>query len=173
MRVSADVKIRGVIVGEVGSIRSLGDHASLELALQPDKISAIPANVSARLLPKALFGERYVALQIPDKPTHGHLAAGDVIGDRNSTAIELEKVLGDVMPLLQAVQPQKLSSTLTAVSTALQGRGAQLGQTLMGLSDYGRAEFFAARSRCRHHRPRQRLGSLRQSRTGFAAGPRR
>jgi virulence factor Mce-like protein len=137
MRAGADVKIRGMIVGEVRSIRSLGDHASLDLALRPDQVSAIPANVSARLLPKTLFGERYVALQIPDKPAPGHIAAGDVIGqDRSSTAIELEKVLGDVLPLLQAVQPQKLSSTLTAVSTALQGRGAQLGQTLAGLSDY-------------------------------------
>ena len=137
MRAGADVKIRGMVVGEVRSIDVVGDHAALELALQPDKIAVIPVNVSARLLPKTLFGERYVALQIPEKPAPGHIAAGDVIGqDRSSTAIELEKVLGDVMPLLQAVQPQKLSSTLTAVATALDGRGTQLGQTLARLSDY-------------------------------------
>jgi len=137
MRAGADVKIRGMVVGEVRSIDVVGDHAALELALQPDKIAVIPVNVSARLLPKTLFGERYVALQIPERPAPGHIAAGDVIGqDRSSTAIELEKVLGDVMPLLQAVQPQKLSSTLTAVATALDGRGTQLGQTLARLSDY-------------------------------------
>jgi virulence factor Mce-like protein len=137
MRAGADVKIRGMVVGEVRSIDVVGDHAALELALQPDKIAVIPVNVSARLLPKTLFGERYVALQIPEKPAPGHIAAGDVIGqDRSSTAIELEKVLGDVMPLLQAVQPQKLSSTLSAVATALDGRGTQLGQTLARLSDY-------------------------------------
>jgi phospholipid/cholesterol/gamma-HCH transport system substrate-binding protein len=137
MRVGADVKIRGVVVGEVKSIALAGDHAALELALQPDKVGVIPANVTARLLPKTLFGERYVALQVPEKPAPRHIGAGDVIGqDRSSTAIELEKVLGDVMPLLQAVQPQKLSSTLTAVATALDGRGAQLGQTLARLSDY-------------------------------------
>jgi hypothetical protein len=34
------------------------------------------------------------------------------------------------------VQPEKLSSTLTAVSTALEGRGKQLGQTLVQLGDY-------------------------------------
>jgi phospholipid/cholesterol/gamma-HCH transport system substrate-binding protein len=137
MRVGADVKIRGMVVGEVRSIGITGDHTALELALEPDKVAVIPENVSARLLPKTLFGERYVALQIPEKPSTRHIDAGDVIGqDRSSTAIELEKVLGDVMPLLQAVQPQKLSSTLTAVATALDGRGAQLGETLARLSDY-------------------------------------
>ncbi|WP_158882612.1 MCE family protein [Amycolatopsis anabasis] len=137
LREGADVKIRGMIVGEVRGIEARGDHAALELALQPDKLGVIPANVSARLLPKTLFGERYVALQIPRDPAPAHLAAGDVIGqDRSSTAIELEKVLGDVMPLLQAVQPEKLSSTLTAVSTAIEGRGEQLGKTLAQLGDY-------------------------------------
>lgn len=137
MRAGADVKIRGMVVGEVRDIRAFGDHAELDLAMQPDKLGVIPANVSARLLPKTLFGERYVALQPPSAPVPGRLAGGGVIPqDRSSSAIELEKVLGDVMPLLQAVQPEKLSSTLTAVSTALEGRGTQLGKTLAQVSDY-------------------------------------
>jgi phospholipid/cholesterol/gamma-HCH transport system substrate-binding protein len=133
----SDVKIRGVVVGEVSSVASKGDHASLELALNPGSLDQIPSNVTARLLPKTLFGERYVALQIPATPSPRHLAAGDVIPqDRSSAAIEVEKVLDDVMPLLQSVQPQKLSATLSAVSTALDGRGEQLGQTLVQVSDY-------------------------------------
>lgn len=136
LRVGGDVKVRGMLVGEVRSVTAKGDHAELELALQPDKTAVIPANVSARLLPKTLFGERYVALQLPGKPER-HIAAGDVIPqDRSSTAIELQKVLDDVMPLLQSIQPEKLASTLTAVSTALDGRGKQLGETLVQLSDY-------------------------------------
>ncbi|MFI5586999.1 MCE family protein [Amycolatopsis sp. NPDC051758] len=136
LRTGGDVKVRGMLVGEVRSVLAKGDHAELELALDPDKTAVIPANVSARLLPKTLFGERYVALQLPAEPERS-IKAGDVIPqDRSSTAIELQKVLDDVMPLLQAVQPEKLSSTLTAVSTALEGRGKQLGQTLVQLSDY-------------------------------------
>lgn len=135
--VGSDVKVRGVVVGEVREVHALGDHAAVELAMDPDKIGQIPENVSARLLPKTLFGERYVALQIPPGAKAKPLASGDVIPqDRSSSALELEKVLDDVMPLLQAVQPQKLSETLGAVSTALQGRGAQLGQTLDQVSDY-------------------------------------
>ncbi|MFD4194409.1 MCE family protein [Amycolatopsis thermoflava] len=137
LRKGSDVKIRGVVVGEVRSIQAMGDHAALELALDPGRLSLIPDNVSARLLPKTLFGERYVALQIPPDPSARHIAAGDVIPqDRSSSAIELEQVLNNVMPLLQAVQPQKLASTLNAVSTALDGRGEQLGATLVNLSEY-------------------------------------
>ncbi|VVJ16826.1 MCE-family protein MceA [Amycolatopsis camponoti] len=136
LRTGGDVKVRGMLVGEVRSVLAKGDHAELELALDPDKTHVIPRNVSARLLPKTLFGERYVSLQLPGS-SQGPIKAGDVIPqDRSSTAIELQKVLDDVMPLLQAVQPEKLSSTLTAVSTALEGRGKQLGQTLVQLSDY-------------------------------------
>ncbi|MFF1608439.1 MCE family protein [Amycolatopsis sp. NPDC058278] len=136
LRTGGDVKVRGMLVGEVRSVLAKGDHAELELALDPDKTAVIPANVSARLLPKTLFGERYVALQLPEKKERP-IKAGDVIPqDRSSAAIELQKVLDDVMPLLQAVQPEKLSSTLTAVATALDGRGKQLGETLAGLSDY-------------------------------------
>lgn len=136
LRVGADVKLRGLIVGEVRDIRPSGDLAVLDLALDPDSIDQIPANVSARLLPKTLFGERYVALQVPSDPS-GRLAEGAVIGqDRTSTAIELEQVLDNLMPVLQAVQPDKLASTLNAMSTALDGRGKQFGDTLVQLGAY-------------------------------------
>ncbi|RCW44531.1 virulence factor Mce-like protein [Halopolyspora algeriensis] len=137
MSVGADVKARGVIVGEVSNIEASAGHATMRLALQPDKVDMLPADVSARLLPKTLFGERYVALQIPEKAGGAHLEAGDVIGkDRSAAAIEIEKVLGELMPLLQAVQPQKMALTLNAVSQALQGRGEQLGDTLVRMDAY-------------------------------------
>lgn len=133
----ADVKIRGLVVGEVRSISSDGGGAVLDLALQPDKVHLIPTNVTAELLPKTLFGERYVDLVLPARPATAHLTSGSVIDqDHSSTSIEVEKVLDDLMPLLQAVQPQKLAATLDAMSTALSGRGAQLGRTLVSLNSY-------------------------------------
>jgi phospholipid/cholesterol/gamma-HCH transport system substrate-binding protein len=136
LRAGADVKVRGLIVGEVRTIRPNGDHAILDLALNPDTIDSIPANVSARLLPKTLFGERYVALQIPPDAS-GRLREGAVIGqDRTSSAIEIEQVLDNLMPVLQAIQPEKLSATLTAMSTALSGQGKEVGETLVQLGEY-------------------------------------
>jgi phospholipid/cholesterol/gamma-HCH transport system substrate-binding protein len=136
MREHADVKLRGLVVGEVRGIRPAGDHAELDLALDPDLVDRIPSNVSARLLPKTLFGERYVALQVPQQPARP-IAAGDVITqDRTAAAIEIEAVLNDLMPVLQAVQPEKLAATLNAMSTALDGRGRQVGETLVRLNSY-------------------------------------
>ncbi|MGH3793666.1 MAG: MCE family protein [Pseudonocardiaceae bacterium] len=128
----SDVKVRGLIVGEVADVGSTGDGAVVHLRLRPDTVRLIPDNVSARLLPKTLFGEKYVSLILPVRPAARSLSDGDVIGqDRSQTARELESALDDLLPLLQAVPPQKLAGTLGAISTALAGRGNQLGDTLV------------------------------------------
>ena len=137
LHIHAEVKVRGVDVGEVREISTNGDGAQLQLALQPDMVHLIPGNVTAELLPTTLFGERYVDLVLPKDPQAQRLDQGSTIGqDRSSSAIELEKVLKDLLPMLQAVQPQKLSVTLTAISQALEGRGGELGQTLDAINTY-------------------------------------
>jgi phospholipid/cholesterol/gamma-HCH transport system substrate-binding protein len=126
--------MRGVTVGEVREITSDGGKARLTLALEPGKADRIPADVSAQLLPTTLFGERYVALIPPEESDGRPLTAGSVITqDRSANAIEIGQVLDNVMPMLSAVKPEKLSATLTAVATALDGRGHQLGETLVRL----------------------------------------
>lgn len=137
LRPQSDVKVRGVLVGEVAAVRAtsqggtVGDGAVIELALQPEMVSQLPSNVSARLLPKTLFGERFVSLVLPETPSAERLGAGDVIPqDRSQLAIELERVLNGLLPLLQAVAPQDLAVTLNALSQTLENRGAQLGETL-------------------------------------------
>lgn len=125
----SDVKVRGLIVGEVKRIRSTSTGAAIDLALDPDKAALIPDNSSARMLPKTVFGEKYVDLVPPTAGQSGpHLRDGDVIGqDRSTTAVEVTQLLDDIMPLLNAVQPEKLNATLNALATALQGRGSQIG----------------------------------------------
>jgi virulence factor Mce-like protein len=136
----SDVKLRGLVVGEVRAVEATSRGARLTLALQPDELFRIPADVSARLLPKTLFGERYVDLVIGDHPSPRHLVAGDVITqDRSAVAIELETVLDNLYPLLRTVQPAELATTLNALSTTLDGRGDQLGRNLVLLDRYLRA----------------------------------
>ena len=132
----SDVKVRGIIVGQVRGISADGDGATVKLALEPDKVDLIPDNVSAQLLPKTLFGERYVALEIPDQKGPA-IKGGDVIAqDRSSAAIETQQVLSDLMPVLEALQPAEVNSTLNAISTALSGRGTELGQNISLLNRY-------------------------------------
>ena len=65
------------------------------------------------------------------------IRAGDVIPqDRSHGALEAQDVLGDLLPVLTAVQPAELNSTLTAIATALQGRGEKLGRLLVNLDRY-------------------------------------
>ncbi|HET6299023.1 MAG TPA: MCE family protein [Kribbella sp.] len=133
----ADVKLRGIIVGEVRSVSTNGETATIELALKPDQVKEISSAVSARILPKTLFGEKYVAL-VPPRGAEGRaIRAGDVISrDKTAVGIEIEKVLNDALPLLQAVDPADLNATLNALATALEGRGSEIAETLTQLDGY-------------------------------------
>lgn len=133
----ADVKIRGVIVGEVIERRAVDEdgNAELTLGIFPDRREIIPSDVTARILPKTLFGEKFVALQVPESPSSSPLEPGDRI-TQTEVSIEVEKVLSDLYPLLQTVQPIQLNNTLNAVSTALEGRGELLGENLETLDGY-------------------------------------
>ncbi|TDC57242.1 MCE family protein [Actinomadura sp. KC345] len=127
----SDVKVRGLIVGEVRDIDATAEGATLHLALEPEKAKLIPRNVQARLLPKTLFGEKYVELHVPEQAGPLGVAEGAVIQqDRSRVAVEIDKLLNDLLPLLQAVKPAELNATLNALATALQGRGEQIGQNL-------------------------------------------
>jgi virulence factor Mce-like protein len=134
--VDSDVKERGIIVGSVKSVRSKGDGAIVELNLDPSRVKQIPSNVKAQILPKTLFGEQYVALIVPAAPQRP-IKQGDVIPqDRSKGALETQRVLGDLLPVLTAVQPAELNSTLTALATALHNRGDELGRTLVNFDKY-------------------------------------
>ncbi|MFB7651642.1 MULTISPECIES: MCE family protein [unclassified Streptomyces] len=137
MHPGAEVKLRGVVVGEVREIDATGDGARLTLAMKPGSLDHVPSDVRAQMLPTTLFGERFVALVPPANPSAEPLAAGAVVPqDRSANAIELQQVLDDVLPMLTAVQPQKLAATLSAVSQALEGRGERLGETLSLLDEH-------------------------------------
>lgn len=133
----ADVKARGVIVGEVRSVASSADGARIELALRREQVALLPADVRAQLLPKTLFGEKFVALQVDAGSVAPPLADGDVIGqDRSQTAMETSQALDDALPLLRTLRPEQLSLTLNALSGAVRGRGDRIGSNLVLTRDY-------------------------------------
>ena len=131
----ADVKVRGEIIGQVTKARSSGGGAILTLGIQPDKIGSIPDNVTASILPKTLFGEKYVNLVIPEDASSSSLKTGDTI-QKTALPVEVEKILNDLYPLLRAVQPAEINYTLNALATALEGRGDEIGNNLEVLDSY-------------------------------------
>ncbi|MGW5665007.1 MCE family protein [Streptomyces sp. NPDC003758] len=133
----ADVKLRGLLVGEVRAVHADGTKATLDLALKPQYVTFIPSDVHARLLPKTLFGEKYVDLVPPADDTARPIRAGDVIAqDRTKAGIELQRLMNDLLPLLRTVQPGELNATLSAFATALEGRGDRIGDNLTRVEAY-------------------------------------
>ncbi|MFE2581126.1 MCE family protein [Streptomyces sp. NPDC059378] len=133
----ADVKLRGLLVGEVRATHADGTKATLDIALKPQYVAYIPSDVHARLLPKTLFGEKYVDLVPPAGPAARPIRAGDVITqDRTTVGIEVQQLMNDLLPLLRTVQPGELNATLSAFATALEGRGDRIGDNLTRVDGY-------------------------------------
>jgi len=131
----ADVKIRGVIVGEVLAFDTVSSGAVLTLGIFPSERDSIPANVTGSIVPKTLFGEKYVSLVVPENPSPEPIRTGTVI-KRTAVATEVEKVLSDLYPLLRTVQPAEINMTLNALATALEGRGELIGENLETVDGY-------------------------------------
>jgi phospholipid/cholesterol/gamma-HCH transport system substrate-binding protein len=125
----ADVKLRGVIIGRVSDVaRGPDGGVRVRLALSGGQLGHVPANVVARILPATVFGTSYVDLTT-DGPARGRLHAGDVIpADRRQRTLELQQALDDIDELVKALRPAELNTTLSAIATALDGRGDEIGQ---------------------------------------------
>ncbi|MDT7665111.1 MAG: phospholipid/cholesterol/gamma-HCH transport system substrate-binding protein, partial [Pseudonocardiales bacterium] len=84
----SDVKLKGIVVGQVDSITSDGRQAILHLSLDPAMTHLVPADVDASIVPKTLFGEKQVNLIPPPGGSAAAIAAGDVIR-QSSTSVEI------------------------------------------------------------------------------------
>jgi phospholipid/cholesterol/gamma-HCH transport system substrate-binding protein len=131
----ADVKMRGVIVGEVRSVSSNGTDATVHVALFPSQVNTIPANVDVAIVPKTLFGQQYVNLILPKVQSTARVHAGTVLRP-SAASVALQAVFRDLNSTLDAIQPQLLSTALNAIASALDGRGTELGDTLVKLNTY-------------------------------------
>lgn len=132
-----DVRVHGVLVGQVRSVSQDGNEAVIKLGLDPSQARRIPDNVSVEIRPTTLFGQKYVSLIDPTTPSGRPLHDGSVIpASRVTTNVELQQVLATLFPLLRSIRPGDLNSTLYALATALQGRGDQLGRTVDDLDSY-------------------------------------
>lgn len=134
----ADVKLRGVIIGKVTSIRSGSDASVIaELGMKPGRLGKVPKNVVARVLPATVFGTSYVDLTTYDNASEDPLRKGSLIPqDTRQPTLELQQALDDIDGLIKTLRPAQLSATLGAVAGALDGRGEQLGTTIDTLESY-------------------------------------
>ncbi|MET8430924.1 MCE family protein [Nocardia sp. NPDC004860] len=135
MDTGAQVELSGKVVGRVVGVAHQGSGAVIELAVQSDQLKWIPANVGANLSTSTLFGRKYVALIRPAEPAGQRLAAGAVI-DAGQVTVEFQDVLGDLMAVLEQVDPTQVATVLSQGATAVRSRGGDLGHSMDILATY-------------------------------------
>ncbi|NDK88248.1 MCE family protein [Gordonia desulfuricans] len=134
MSPDAKVRLRGVQVGKVASITENGEQAVLELDIDSGQMSQIPGNVTAQIKSNTVFGAKSVYFEVPDNKPSGTLQPGQVIGAEH-VVVELNTVYQQLVSVLATLQPEKLNATVGALTTALDGRGEQLGRSLEDLHE--------------------------------------
>jgi phospholipid/cholesterol/gamma-HCH transport system substrate-binding protein len=147
----SDIKMRGTNVGHVQSIDLVDGRARVVLFI--DEGTDIPRSTVAVIRPKTLFGEKFIDLvpgYLEGSGSEDDLYAdGEAIddctpeditgalgGDSDEAtgctigAVELERVLADLYPILQAVDPQSLATILDELATGADGTGELVNRTL-------------------------------------------
>jgi phospholipid/cholesterol/gamma-HCH transport system substrate-binding protein len=131
----AMVKLNGVVVGRVSSVRTNGAGAALGLALDAGLAAEIPSDVAVHIVPPTLFGSKYVQLVVAPTDAAAPIAAGAVI-DRSRVTVELNDTFAHAVQTLDSMPAVRLNAALGAVAGTLDGHGEQLGRTLVDLNTY-------------------------------------
>ena len=127
---ASDVKVRGVIVGEVREVEANVEGATIELAIKPEYLDQIPADVTARLLPKTLFGERFVSLRAAGEPEprSGWPTATSSARTAPRTPSSCSGSSTTRCRCCRRCSRRTSSFTLGAIADALRGRGDDAGR---------------------------------------------
>ncbi len=125
----SDVRIRGVNVGEVRRVELDRGRALVTLAMNRDE--RVPHTVRAVVRPKTLFGEKFIDLEPGDAESTGpYLADGDEIADTLG-GFELEQVLVDAYPVLEAIDPVDLAVIISSLAEGAEGMGERVNRTIV------------------------------------------
>ncbi|SPM40737.1 MCE-family protein MCE3A [Mycobacterium numidiamassiliense] len=127
MEPGSKVRLRGVQVGQVGSVTGGTEPVSLQLEIDPDQVKNIPANIGAQIRASTVFGSKYVDLIYPDHPSATRISAGEVLRSRN-VSTEINTVFQNLVFVLKQIDPAKLNATLSALAEGLRGEGSAIGQ---------------------------------------------
>ncbi|OBK48626.1 MCE family protein [Mycobacterium kubicae] len=134
MEQGAKVKLRGVQIGQVGSIGTDVKTARLQLKMQPGAFKYLPSNVEAEIKSTTAFGSKFVDLIVPEHPSGTPLKPGSVLRSRNVT-VEVNTVFENLQSVVQALDPAKMNSILSAFAQALRNKGPRLGQAITDTND--------------------------------------
>jgi phospholipid/cholesterol/gamma-HCH transport system substrate-binding protein len=133
-----EVRIAGVVVGEIKSVEAKGDH--VEVTMEYDGDVKIPADAKAVEISPAIVGDRFI--QFGPAYTGGPVLPDNAkIGiERTAVPIELDDIFKSVDDLALALGPEgankngSLSRLIESTANQLDGQGEQLAETLTNFS---------------------------------------
>lgn len=136
----SDVKIRGVTVGEVQSIELVENRALITLRI--DDGTRIPTDARAVIRPKTLFGEKFVDILPGENELTGPYLHEAPVDDECPSpdtpcivdtlgGFELEQVLTETFPILEAIDPAELAVVLDELADAGQGLGENINRSIV------------------------------------------
>ncbi|HLT17193.1 MAG TPA: MlaD family protein [Acidimicrobiales bacterium] len=135
----SDVKVRGVNIGEVKGIELDRGRARVTLRIRDGE--RVPVDATATIRPKTLFGEKFVDIDPgPAEETGPYLEDGDELA-HTLGGFELERVLTELYPVLEAVDPADLTTVLHELADGGRGLGERINRTIVNSEALG--EVFA------------------------------
>jgi phospholipid/cholesterol/gamma-HCH transport system substrate-binding protein len=121
VRPGDEVRVRGVPVGTIASIEVDREAFTARYTLSVDADAPIAADTTAALVPKTLFGDKYVELQSAS-------TAGELLRDgahiplaRTSAPTEVQEVLDRLQPVLAEVDPVTFANVIASTAEGLDG----------------------------------------------------
>ncbi|MPZ36184.1 MAG: MCE family protein [Rhodospirillales bacterium] len=130
-----DIKFRGVKIGKIADVKQVEDGVLITADVERGNLEMIPANVRATIKAKTAFGAKFISLDPRPQPTSRRLSSGDALR-ADHVASEANDVLENLQEVLHTVEPGKLNAALSGLATGLEGRGDELGKTLVLANAY-------------------------------------
>lgn len=136
----SDVKIHGVNIGKVSSIKLEKGRARIRLTIK--KSETIPVEAEAVIRPKTLFGEKFIDIDPGDAEVSGPFMSDGASLRHTQGGFEVERVLTDLYPILKEVKPEELGTILSELARGGAGVGANVNHALQSLTEFasGQAE---------------------------------
>ena len=136
--VGDDVRIAGVRVGSVDSIE-LVDRRFAQVGFSVDARQHLPVSVTASVLYRNLFGQRYLSLARGPGPVGQSLPPGGLIPiEHTIPPLNLTVLFNGFKPLLAGLDPAQLNQLSWEIVQVLQGQGGTVESLLASTSSLTR-----------------------------------
>ncbi len=130
VRPGDEVRVRGIPVGRINSIEVDRTTFTARYVLSIRSDTPIASDTGAALVPKTLFGDKYVSLEAASS-TGQRLQDGAVIPlARTDAPSEVQEVLDRLQPVLDEVDPIAFANILASTANGLDGHGEDLASII-------------------------------------------